>query len=49
MLLSVLIYFRESCAPLAAKIRIMLDNILAGTFSSDAPRHVAMRLFVRPF
>ena len=37
---SVLIYSRDSYAPLAAKIRIMLDSILSGAFSPDAPRHV---------
>ena len=44
---SVLIYSRDSYAPLAAKIRIMLDDILAGRFSPDAPRHVRIDQLVR--
>ena len=44
---SVLIYSRDTYAPLAAKIRIMLDDILAGRFSPDAPRHVRIDQLVR--
>ena len=44
---SVLIYSRDTYAPLAAKIRIMLDDILAGKFSPDAPRHVRIDQLVR--
>ena len=44
---SVLIYSRDSCAPLAAKIRLMLDSILSGSFSPDAPRHVRIDDLVR--
>ena len=44
---SVLIYSRDSYAPLAAKIRLMLDSILSGAFNPDAPRHVRIDELVR--
>ena len=44
---SVLIYSRDTYAPLVAKIRIMLDDILSRRFSPDAPRHVRIDQLVR--
>ena len=44
---SVLVYSRDSYTPLAARIRVMLDDILAGRFSPDAPRHGRIAEMVR--